>query len=180
MACIAFSGTYTKKQWYSNLKISLKHPSSLTSDTSIKIHQGYDELYSSLRKRIHDWWRENNSGIQHLFITGHSLGGALSTLCAFDFATKLNPSVQLVHYAMSSPRVGNVEFSTKFDQISPYSIRVYNTEDVVPSLPPSVWNNNVYQHICVKRGAIAFTRNLGTLSKNHIEAYEEMPEDITC
>ena len=50
-----------------------------------------------------------------LYITGHSLGGALSTLCAADCArrtwrtTPARPSI--VHYSYGSPRVGNRAFA---------------------------------------------------------------------
>lgn len=182
LACFAFSGTYAKQQWYSNLKIDLVKPGALTTDQEVKVHGGYYEIYSSIRDELHTWWSQNKHGKKALFITGHSLGGAISTLCAFDFVQgdhsngDLYHPLQIVHYAMSSPRVGNVRFSEVFDRVSPHSIRVYNTEDIVTSLPPAVWNGNHYQHICVKRGAIAFTRTLDTLAENHIEAYEDLPE----
>lgn len=174
IACFAFSGTYAKQQWYSNLKIDLVKPESLTDNPNVKVHGGYYEIYKSIRDELQSWWSKNKSGKKALFITGHSLGGAISTLCAFDFAQ--NIGTKIVHYAMSSPRVGNVEFSELFDQVSPHSIRVYNTEDIVTSLPPAVWNGNHYQHICAKRGAIAFTRTLNTLAENHIEAYNDLPD----
>lgn len=175
IVCFAFSGTYAKQQWYSNLKIDLVHPSVLISDDKIKVHNGYYDIYRAIRNELHSWWSQNGEGKQALFITGHSLGGAISTLCAFDFAQFVS-GTEIVHYAMSSPRVGNVRFSETFDQISPKSIRVYNTEDIVTSLPPALWNGNEYQHICAKRGSIAFTRTLKSLSENHIEAYENLPD----
>lgn len=190
MACIAFSGTYAKQQWYSNLKINQVRPEVLLQDSSfsnkgdIKVHEGYYEIYKSIRDDLHKWWHQNRDGKTHLFITGHSLGGAMSTLCAFDFTRIVHnyghswssdPSPQMVHYAMSSPRVGNVEFAETFDWMSPYSIRVYNTEDIVVALPPAVWGGNVYQHVCAKRGAVAFTKTLPTLSATHIDAYENLP-----
>jgi hypothetical protein len=182
MACFAFSGTYAKQQWYSNLKIDLVHPSALTVDQKVMVHKGYYDIYTAIRDKLHEWWSQNKSGKKALFITGHSLGGAMSTLCAFDFAqTDLSNDnlyfpTQIIHYAMSSPRVGNVSFSEKFDQMSPNSIRVYNTEDIVTSLPPAIWNGNKYQHVCSKRGSVGFTRTLNTLAENHIEAYENLPD----
>jgi nuclear pore complex protein Nup85 len=47
-------------------------------------------------------------------VTGHSLGGALSTLCAFDCARRSwrgVPRPHLVHYNYGSPRVGNKAFA---------------------------------------------------------------------
>lgn len=181
MACIAFSGTYSKQQWYSNLNIEQVEPTelletrSLSHGQNIKVHKGYYEIYKSIRNELREWWLQNSHGKSHLFITGHSLGGAMSTLCAFDFAHVYPQTASIVHYSMSSPRVGNVDFAELFDEVSPRSIRVYNTEDIVVALPPTVWNGNVYQHICAKRGSVAFTRTLPTLSETHIDAYEDLP-----
>ena len=185
MACFAFSGTYSKNQWYSDLNIKQVKPEVLLGALNhhklaehIKVHDGYYKIYKSIQKELKNWWSQNRGGKTNLFITGHSLGGAVSTLCAFDFAAQFKQdgvSTEITHYAMSSPRVGNVEFSKTFDWISPYSIRVYNTEDIVPSLPPAIWDGLVYQHICAKRGSVAFTRTLKSLSANHIDAYESLP-----
>jgi hypothetical protein len=175
MACIAFTGTFDRAQWYDNMKLKLVHPENLSSNKSLMIHTGYHDIYSSIQNELHEWWSANSSGKSTLFITGHSLGGALSTLCAFDFSS-LVPSDMIVHYAMSSPRVGNVAFSEIFDQRSPNSFRVYNTEDIVVNLPLASWKGNVYQHICAKRGGVPFTRSMETLSENHIDAYNELPD----
>ena len=47
-------------------------------------------------------------------MTGHSLGGALSTLCAYDCARRTwrgVPRPAIVHYNYGSPRVGNKAFA---------------------------------------------------------------------
>jgi hypothetical protein len=187
MVCFAFSGTYSKTQWYADLNIkqvsptvlldSISHHATFTGDP-IKVHEGYYKIYKSIQKELQNWWQQNRGGKTNLFITGHSLGGAVSTLCAFDFTAQFRRdgvTIPITHYAMSSPRVGNVSFSKTFDRLSPYSIRVYNTEDIVPSLPPAIWDGLVYQHICANRGSVAFTRTLKSLSENHIDAYESLP-----
>uniref|UniRef100_A0A6C0CH07 Fungal lipase-type domain-containing protein n=1 Tax=viral metagenome TaxID=1070528 RepID=A0A6C0CH07_9ZZZZ len=187
MACIGFSGTYSKSQWYADLNIKQVTPTVLLNSLSnhatwsgdpIKVHEGYYKIYSSIQDEIHKWWQENRGGKTNLFITGHSLGGAVSTLCAFDFAAmfrRLGDTTVITHYSMSSPRVGNLAFSRTFDRLSPFSIRVYNTEDIVPSLPPAVWDGLVYQHICAKRGTVAFTKTMSSLAENHIDAYYHLP-----
>ena len=64
-----------------------------------------------------------------LFITGHSLGGALALL-----ATKLvAPNVNGACYTFGAPRVGNYEY---FRFIKTPVYRVVNSADVVPRVPP--------------------------------------------
>ena len=51
---------------------------------------------------------------------GHSLGGALATLAAYDLkgvAAKHNLDVQVSCYTFGAPRVGNHAFAEDFDTI---------------------------------------------------------------
>ena len=64
-----------------------------------------------------------------LFITGHSLGGALALL-----ATKLiAPDVTGACYTFGAPRIGNYEF---FRFIKTPVYRIVNSSDIVPRVPP--------------------------------------------
>ena len=77
-------------------------------------------------------------------MTGHSLGGALSTLCAADVAA-LFPQSAVVMYNFGSPRVGNLKFVQMFNQLVPEAFRVVNDADVVASVPRSRLMN--YHHV---------------------------------
>ena len=67
-----------------------------------------------------------------LFITGHSLGGALALL-----ATKLvAPSVDGACYTFGAPRVGNYEY---FRHVTTPVYRVVNSADLVPRVPPGAF-----------------------------------------
>ena len=67
-----------------------------------------------------------------LFITGHSLGGALALL-----ATRLvAPDVNGACYTFGAPRVGNYEYF-RFVRTPVY--RVVNSADVVPRVPPGAF-----------------------------------------
>ena len=64
-----------------------------------------------------------------LFITGHSLGGALALL-----ATKLvAPDVNGACYTFGAPRVGNYEY---FRSVKTPVFRIVNSSDIVPRVPP--------------------------------------------
>ncbi|MCY4601047.1 MAG: lipase family protein [Acidobacteria bacterium] len=67
-----------------------------------------------------------------LFITGHSLGGALALL-----ATRLvAPDVNGACYTFGAPRVGNYEY---FRCVKTPVYRVVNSADVVPRVPPGAF-----------------------------------------
>lgn len=70
-----------------------------------------------------------------VFVTGHSLGGALATLAALDLRISLGlPDVRVVSFG--SPRVGNYIFSKWFEEeIGPHW-RFTHNRDIVPSVPP--------------------------------------------
>jgi triacylglycerol lipase len=140
----------------------------------ILVHQGFYSVYNSIRQQLFEWWNQYGSNIKYLYLTGHSLGGATSTLCAFDFGNQTG-TTSIVHYALASPRVGNPQFAQTFDQVSPYSIRVANTEDLVTNLPLAQFDGYTYEHVCITRGLVSFTKSLGSIKDNHIQAYDNLP-----
>jgi hypothetical protein len=65
-------------------------------------------------------------------VQGHSLGGALATLCAHDLRAYLGLSANLVSvYTFGSPRVGNNAFCSRYDELVPSTFRVVNAHDIV-------------------------------------------------
>ncbi len=64
-----------------------------------------------------------------LFITGHSLGGALALLTTRLVAPDINGAC----YTFGAPRVGNYEF---FRCVKTPVYRVVNSSDIVPRVPP--------------------------------------------
>ncbi|CAJ0603376.1 unnamed protein product [Cylicocyclus nassatus] len=72
-----------------------------------------------------------------VWVTGHSLGGAMATLAAsYIVATNLVPAnnVQLVTFGQ--PRTGNKDFSAAHDKQMAYTFRVTHWRDMVPHVPP--------------------------------------------
>lgn len=174
LACFIFAGTYYRHQWRDNLKVNLSFAPELRGSVpDTQIHSGFYHNYLAVRPVLWDWWHEHN-GIKKLIIGGRSLGGALSTICAYDFA--LLPGVEILHYSFAAPRVGNVTFADKFNERVPNSVRVYNTEDIVTDLPPAIFRSNVYKHVGTPIHTKSFTENMGSLVDNHIEAYRSLPD----
>lgn len=96
-----------------------------------KIHQGFD-------RALDEVWTDVLAGLDQLadrplWITGHSLGGALATLAAARYG-----KARAV-YTYGSPRVGDSDFKHRF-QTPAY--RLVHHNDVVAKVPP-----RPYRHI---------------------------------
>ena len=73
-----------------------------------------------------------------VFITGHSLGGALSVLTFPDLSQNITIS-NVIMYSFAGPGVGNSTFASTYESgYSPSRVswRLVNTNDLVPKLPP--------------------------------------------
>ncbi len=78
-----------------------------------------------------------NSG-QTLWITGHSLGGALSVLAAAAFTFSQRMPVNGV-YTFGQPRVGDINFCTQSDShFGDAHFRFVNNQDIVTRVPPRI------------------------------------------
>ena len=72
-------------------------------------------------------------------MTGHSLGGAVATLCAVDIKTELpSQGRQLFLYTFGSPRLGNDLWSDYVFGLLPDGTyqRVTHWDDIIPHAPP--------------------------------------------
>jgi len=88
------------------------------------VHRGYGRTFDELRGPLEAWL---SSPPGRAVATGHSLGGALATLCAADF-----PAAELVSFG--APRVGTDTLSLRPGQ----PVRRYvHCCDLVPRVPPA-------------------------------------------
>lgn len=74
-----------------------------------------------------------------VWVTGHSLGGALSSLCALELAVRIGsdfPTTKVYNCSFASPRVGDTQWRDNFHaQPNLYHIRVANSGDPVTAVP---------------------------------------------
>lgn len=166
-AVISFTGTLTISTVLLDMHYVQVPASSINGyEDDVLCHSGFYNIYMSIRNILWTWWQNNGSHIRNLYITGYSLGGALSTLCAFDFADAVP-----IHYSFAAPRSGNIRYADVFDQRVPISLRINNTEDIIPQLPLASMGTLdtvfIYKHT---GGNLPFTYS-GTLSENHLDAY---------
>ena len=117
-----------------------------------KVHRGFkealDEVWLDLLHHIKQLERKGCK----IWMTGHSLGAALATLCASRYG-----HVQAV-YNFGSPRVGNEDFKENFD-VNAY--RIVNDEDIVARVPPP----GHYIHV----GELKFIDGDGIIRNRRIE-----------
>ncbi|TKR60253.1 hypothetical protein L596_027529 [Steinernema carpocapsae] len=130
---IVFRGTKTKSQLFME---------GLESDDLIQFYghgkvnkyffRALNTMYDNVDKALTDPQLKD----YQVTFTGHSLGGALASIaalrCVLD-GRRASNQVKLVTFGQ--PRVGNVDFAMKHDELVPYSFRVVHRLDIVPHLP---------------------------------------------
>ena len=82
-------------------------------------------------------------GIDKIIVGGHSLGGALATLCAIDLQYN-HPELNIQCVTLGSPRVGNWWFYKSYNKRVPNTVRIVHGNDIVARLPPA-WL--FYKHV---------------------------------
>ncbi len=130
MAVICFRGTKQVRDWMTNLKIKPveirdpRRPGAILGT----MHEGFHDAYMSVHKDIEA--RLEGYEDLPLYITGHSLGGALAVV-----GTWYQSSDRLAAcYTFGAPRVGN---ETLIDRFKTPIYRIVNGPDPVPFVPPS-------------------------------------------
>lgn len=105
------------------------------------VHSGFLNAYDSVRGSVLGLIDTALAGEKDpwtILLTGHSLGGALATLCAFDLSHRRwsqGRHHQIVMYNYGSPRVGNKAFAVEFDRAVPNAWRIVNRRDAVVTVP---------------------------------------------
>ena len=128
--------------WYEEGR--LQKSDSTMDDNEIWVHRGFFDAFMSIAAEVREvvgLIASNEPGEWTLCTTGHSLGGALSTLAAYELASKSNDAggkfrfKSVVNYNFGSPMVGNGAFRDSFDALVPECYRVANAKDAVTFVP---------------------------------------------
>lgn len=161
---IAFRGSDEDADWKSNFDFK-KIRKTIDSgrahvvpygnkDSGIRMHKGFVELYAKVRSMVRVKAAEAAARGIKVLVTGHSLGGALTTVCYIDlhhmFFTELHRECDLTGYAAAAPAVGNWEFKVSFDKRA--NGNFYNEQygdDPVTMLPP--WWMGYFRPNIIKR-----------------------------
>jgi len=111
-----------------------------------KFHQGFVNAIADIWDPVYQAIdAEMKASERPLWITGHSLGGALAVLAAW-LCTRKFQSVHQV-YTFGAPMVGNAAASQAINQALPNKIfRYVNGPDPIPKLPQMSLIANEYGH----------------------------------
>lgn len=145
MAVISFRGTQEAQDWMTNFnfdkdpvrKRSQDHPNLVGH-----VHRGFNQAFLSVERQI----RNHLTGLSDvpLYITGHSLGGALAILATWY----LSAGSLAACYTFGSPKVGDEGLTNHFR--TPI-YRIVNGADPVPFVPLKRLSRQGYRHYGFQR-----------------------------
>jgi len=164
---LAFRGTSSTLEWITDFMADQVDFDLIPEGGAT--HRGFTELYRSARPQVMELLRQAPAG-NPLFVTGHSLGGALATLAAVDLAENSDFSAPVV-YTFAAPRVGNPVFVAAYNKAVPQSFRIANKDDIVVHLPPLVYQDprtkTIYYYSHVRHSSELDFKG-GGISGNHV------------
>ncbi|XP_068332767.1 uncharacterized protein [Pyrus communis] len=130
----------------------------------VQVHSGFLRAYDSVRIRIVSLMKLAIGYFDdiaepldkwHVYITGHSLGGALSTLLALELSSSQLAKrglISVTMYNFGSPRVGNKVFAEIYNEKVKDSWRVVNHRDIIPTIPRLMGYCHVAQPVYLATG----------------------------
>jgi triacylglycerol lipase len=170
---IAFRGTINEKQgkidannWIVNFD-AIQVAVGPAFHTTGRIHNGFARAFSTLWPGIQDARAAFPKKGQSLWITGHSLGGALALVAAAacTFSDDRMPFNGL--YTFGQPRAGNPEFCGNCDtQFGAQYFRFLNNEDIVTRVPPRLFSHFPQPDIYAHCGELRYFDDKGQLQSD--------------
>ena len=106
----------------------------------ILVHRGFCEQLQAIQSHMLMEIKQQNSVIDVVHFSGHSLGGAVATLAAAVVAAT---GCRVICHTIGSPRVGNKAFIRWWSKLVPDSVRIQNFKDPIPLFPL----NGFYTHV---------------------------------
>lgn len=126
---VVFRGTDNDIDWIVNLAVgSLQTPKG-------PVHKGFYNAYQPLKPQIVKLVKAAKP--KHLWITGHSLGGALAVICAYDLIENENLAVDGL-ITFGQPMVAKPQLAGHLDTVLLGRFAHYvNGNDIVARVPPN-------------------------------------------
>lgn len=131
---LAFRGTEPTE--FNDIKADLNALPDVANNGSGWVHNGFQEEVNKIWDDVIRHLKAHPN--KDLFITGHSLGGAMATIAT----SRLGDSVKAL-FTFGSPRAGTRSFVKSFSHIPHY--RFVNNNDIVPKVPFAFLG---YRHTC--------------------------------
>ncbi|GLJ49652.1 hypothetical protein SUGI_1053390 [Cryptomeria japonica] len=141
------SGYQVTKYVYANTNLLNQVFGEKPKDQGATVNISNRDLVVSEIERLIQVYEKEMDNLSITF-TGHSLGAALATLSAYDIkqmlCTKHNfHQIPVTVFAFASPRVGNLAFAKRVEEIGVKVLRFVNKRDLVPKVPGVCMNENV-------------------------------------
>lgn len=134
---IAFRGTDELKDWLDNFKLL---PEKILFG---EFHRGFWQATNDVWKLIEDYKFLKNTHKKPLFLTGHSLGGAMATIAAARLIQEDHPFISC--YTFGQPRTMMAETARIFNMEAKFRFfRFQNSNDIVTRIPARFMN---YSHV---------------------------------
>ncbi|TQV76388.1 lipase family protein [Aliikangiella marina] len=129
-AFILFRGTQYLGDWLTNFNIGTSR-----SYFAQPVHDGFNTSFKSMLPKVKEFVNGLGKDIIAVHCIGHSLGGALATICAEWIKSSTSRSPYL--YSFGSPRVGFHGFADKCTKNlgAERIFRAYHKTDIVPCIP---------------------------------------------
>ncbi|KAL6057081.1 putative feruloyl esterase A [Balamuthia mandrillaris] len=142
---LSFCGTKSSKDWVTNVKIRPQKHARMEAIDGYRVHYGFNKgvcaIYPELRMFVEEALNANPNA--RIFLTGHSLGGALAVLAYAKFAMEetcicrtFGCSIDGL-YTFGQPPVGNKMFREAMEESlrkGGVYFRVTNKNDIVPAI----------------------------------------------
>lgn len=129
LSVIVFRGTDDAPDWLANLDVDSE------PTPHGRVHRGFSRAYQALRPQIQKIL--NKQEPKHVWITGHSLGGAIAVLCAYDFVTNEQFNLDGL-MTFGQPMIGDQQMASYLDRkLQGKYLRFVNESDIVARVPPT-------------------------------------------
>ena len=127
---VGFRGSYNAQDWAANFNIAEGGP-------SWPHLNGYYRPFYKKSEIVLDKIYDLTPSCNHFIFTGHSLGGAVSSISAIELQQRLKTrkpvSISLINFA--SPRPGTSKIAKKAESLN-FIFLIDNKGDLVPTVPP--------------------------------------------
>jgi pimeloyl-ACP methyl ester carboxylesterase len=131
---LVFRGSTEFKDWVIDVALPLVSGKSILGVEG-KVHAGFAYSLASEWRQIQAAIDRMGGANKPIYVTGHSLGGALATLAAYKLAHEGYPVAAL--YTFAAPRSGDRQYSDWGSELlKDKNFRFINDQDLVPRYPP--------------------------------------------
>jgi len=131
---VAFRGTSSRAQLMTDMQARLNVARVAVDGRCVRVHAGFYAAFRKIESKLREVLTAQDEA-KAVYLTGHSLGGALALVAAAAFGgnDKLGDRIAAV-YTFGAPRVGGADFP---NLVKAPHYRVVNSGDVVPLVPPN-------------------------------------------